>query len=255
MEEKRITESDLILPALYLMEANNGVITTSELINSLTKVMKPQGRDAEILANRKDTYFSQKVRNLKSHDTLKKLKYADFDEGRYVITKLGAEFLKERKNLIEYLFDSSFEYADVKNNISKIYKTKAPNIKLFPEYVEEGSAIFVNHKTYRRSQKLRNIAIEHFSHNGIISCDCCGFEFSSYYGNQYGNPHCIEIHHMKPIFQYSGVSEKQTIDEALDNLLPVCPNCHRVIHRQKISRINIPLFKTQINTVQQRKQM
>lgn len=250
MEEKRITESDLILPALYLMDAKEGAITTSELITSLTQVMKPQGRDAEILTNRKDTYFSQKVRNLKSHNTLAKLQYANFEEGKYILTQKGAEFLAEKKHLIEYLFDSSFEYTDVKNNISKIYRTKTPNIKLFTEYVEEGSAISVNHKSYKRSQKLRNIAIEYFSHNGIISCDCCGFEFRSYYGNTYGNPHCIEIHHLKPIFQYSGISEKQTIDEALDNLMPVCPNCHRVIHKKGISKNDIPMFKEQIQTLQ-----
>ena len=60
----------------------------------------------------------------------------------------------------------------------------------------------------------------------IISCDCCSFEFKSFYGEKYGAP-CIEIHHMKPIFQYAGVSITQTIDDALANLLPVCPNCIR----------------------------
>ena len=55
---------------------------------------------------------------------------------------------------------------------------------------------------------------------------------------------------MKPIFQYSGISEKQTIDEALDNLMPVCPNCHRVIHKKGISKNDIPMFKEQIQTLQ-----
>lgn len=252
MEEKRITESDLILPALYLMDAKEGSITTSDLIEALTKVMKPQGMDAEILANRHDTYFSQKVRNLKSHNTLSKLNYADFVDGRYIITATGAKFLNEKKHLIEYLFDNDFEYVDVKNNISKIYKTKTTNLGLFKEYVEEGAQISVSHKTYQRSRKLRNIAIEHFTHNGIISCDCCGFEFRSFYGNTYGIPSCIEIHHMKPIFQYSGISEKQTIDEALINLLPVCPNCHRVIHKKRISRNDIPSFKEHIRNLQVR---
>lgn len=250
MEEKRITESDLILPALYLMDAKEGAITTSDLIEALTKVMKPQGRDAEILANRHDTYFSQKVRNLKSHNTLSKLNYADFVDGRYTITANGAKFLNEKKHLIEYLFDNDFEYVDVKNNISKIYRTKTANLGLFKECIEEGAQISVSHKTYQRSQKLRNIAIEHFTHNGIISCNCCGFEFRSFYGNTYGNPSCIEIHQMKPIFQYSGISEKQTIDEALSNLLPVCPNCHRVIHKKRISRKDIPSFKEHIRNLQ-----
>ncbi|WP_262499106.1 HNH endonuclease [Xylanibacter brevis] len=78
-----------------------------------------------------------------------------------------------------------------------------------------------------------------------MSCNCCGFEFKSFYGEVYGTS-CIEIHHLKPIFQYSGKSNSQTIDEALKNLLPVCPNCHRVIHKNHITAEAIPMFKQQI---------
>ena len=101
-------------------------------------------------------------------------------------------------------------------------------------------------KSYERSRKLRNAAIEHFSRNGIITCDCCGFEFKSFYGERYGTS-CIEIHHLKPIFQYAGKNVVQTIDDALRNVLPVCPNCHRVIHRNSITAEQIPLFKQQLS--------
>lgn len=39
MTEKRITEAELVLPTLYLMEQNGGSITTSELIPKLTELM------------------------------------------------------------------------------------------------------------------------------------------------------------------------------------------------------------------------
>ena len=77
MINSRITESELVLPSLYLMTLNpQGCISTSELIRLLTQILKPKGIDAMILSNRNDTYFSQKVRNLKSHDTLTKYGYA-----------------------------------------------------------------------------------------------------------------------------------------------------------------------------------
>ncbi len=64
----RISESDLIIPALKLMKSKpNGFIKTSELIDELTDLFHPDGKDAERAKNRNDTYFSQKVRNLKSH--------------------------------------------------------------------------------------------------------------------------------------------------------------------------------------------
>ena len=77
MRSDRITESELVLPSLYLMSLSpTGTISTTESIRLLTQIMKPQGLDAQILSNRSDTYFSQKVRNLKSHNTLTKYGYA-----------------------------------------------------------------------------------------------------------------------------------------------------------------------------------
>lgn len=65
---ERITESDLILPALRIMaESEEGFVSTAELIMRLQDVFQPVGKDAEIIQNRSDTYFSQKVRNLISH--------------------------------------------------------------------------------------------------------------------------------------------------------------------------------------------
>lgn len=58
----RISEKDLVLPALYVIK-NHDKATTSVLIKELTEAFKPTGEDAEILAGRTDTKFSQKVRN------------------------------------------------------------------------------------------------------------------------------------------------------------------------------------------------
>lgn len=89
MDNKRITENELILPSLYLMDSSDGKITTSSLIKQLTNIMNPKGLDTEIFNNRNDTYFSQKVRNLKSHDTLIKSGYATYNDGIYSITDEG----------------------------------------------------------------------------------------------------------------------------------------------------------------------
>lgn len=64
----RITEADLVRPALEAAEGRtNGFISTSDLIDELTQKFQPTGEDAQILGDRSDTYFSQKVRNLISH--------------------------------------------------------------------------------------------------------------------------------------------------------------------------------------------
>jgi predicted HNH restriction endonuclease len=207
--------------------------------------MKPQGLDAQILNNRSDTYFSQKVRNLKSHDTLTKYGYALYRDGSYYITEEGRQLVLNNKSSIQYILSSGFDYADVKSSLGRVYKSRTTTIIPYEELISEGGRKFEVTKSYERSQRLRTVAIEHFSHNGIIVCDCCGFEFKSFYGEKFGKS-CIEIHHLKPIFQYASMSIVQTIDSALRNLLPVCPNCHRVIHKNNITADMIPLLKQEI---------
>ncbi len=242
----RISESELVLPSLYLIHLNGGKITMAELIPLLTDIMKPTGRDLEIIANRNDSYFSQKVRNLKSHKTLEKSKYVTYDGLYFHLTSLGKSFINENISTIKYLFNSSFEYEDITTACKYISKGSKRKIICYDEFITEGTAIIKEQKTHIRSQKLRDIAIEHFSHNNIISCDCCGFEFKSAYGSKYG-VNCIEIHHLKPIFTYDDDDITKTIDEALSNLLPVCPNCHRVIHKKHITAELLPDFKNEID--------
>lgn len=50
-----------------LLRVSGQTLTTSELIQRLSKRLKPTGKDAQLAINRSDTYFSQKVRNLVSH--------------------------------------------------------------------------------------------------------------------------------------------------------------------------------------------
>lgn len=73
------SESDLVIPALDLLARNPGGLTTTDLIEQLTEHLNPDGADAEILANRQDTHFSQKVRNLVSHRTLDQPGWATYD--------------------------------------------------------------------------------------------------------------------------------------------------------------------------------
>jgi hypothetical protein len=49
--EERISERELILPSLFLIDLRKG-INTSDLIKELTALMLPTGEDAEILDGR-----------------------------------------------------------------------------------------------------------------------------------------------------------------------------------------------------------
>jgi hypothetical protein len=97
MVSARVSEPELVTPALRAMAARpDGFISTAELIGELEGIFQPSGKDAEIIPERADTYFSQKVRNLVSHRTLTKFGVARYDKKRrgYQITDTGVISLR-----------------------------------------------------------------------------------------------------------------------------------------------------------------
>jgi hypothetical protein len=102
------SEPELVLPALALLDRSPAGLTTSDLIRELTMILKPDGLDAKILAGRNDTHFSQKVRNLVSHQTLEGPGLETYDPARqhHSITPAGRRYLaaaRERGELAQQL--------------------------------------------------------------------------------------------------------------------------------------------------------
>ena len=111
METKRIKEEDLLIPALYEIYIHDGNLTTGQLIKVLTEVFDPIGEDAEILFGRKDTRFSQKVRNLISHKKIYP-KFADYDAASSLLTinETGIDFLLKTDYYKDRGTDNKFEF-------------------------------------------------------------------------------------------------------------------------------------------------
>ena len=209
--------------------------------------MKPTGEDLKRLRNRNDDKFSQKVRNLKAHDTFERFGYAEY-KGAYVyISEKGKNHLEQNQDILRYLLINDFTYEDLTKNLKKI-ETKKRKIETFDEniIIEEGLKEITESATYKRSIHLRSYAISYFKKNGGIDCYCCSFNFRDFYGKDIGNGF-IEIHHVKPIFKYDNENLIQTIKNAVKNLKPVCSNCHRMIHKNWKKTLEIQLFIDSIN--------
>lgn len=91
------------------------------------------------------------------------------------------------------------------------------------EYHKEGATTYFNGKRYERNPKNRAKAIEIHG----LNCKGCGFNFEKVYGER--GKDFIEIHHVNPL---STIQEEVAINPETD-LIPVCSNCHRMIHRKK----------------------
>jgi hypothetical protein len=91
--------TDLWKFALLVMATKpDGAISTSELIAELPNYIRVPDNSQEVLTGRKDSKFSQIVRNLKSHKTAKTnfiyQGYAEDVDGGFRITPKGHEFVK-----------------------------------------------------------------------------------------------------------------------------------------------------------------
>jgi 5-methylcytosine-specific restriction enzyme A len=84
----------------------------------------------------------------------------------------------------------------------------------------EGAKAEVTVNAYERNPKARAACIAHHG----CKCAACGFNFEKKYG-EIGKGR-IHVHHVTPIGK---IGRQYEIDPKTD-LIPVCPNCHFVIH-------------------------
>lgn len=236
----RISEPNLILPALYIINRIPG-ITTSDLLQELREIFNPTGEDAEILQGRNDDKFSQIVRNLVSHHTLDQryhftmLEVIERNNSRHTITRNGKEYLVENQTALESLLSGNFSYERTLDGVGEITAARERGKKIIAYdenlLISEGKKKTVTTQVYERSRVLRDKAIEIYTQDGIIVCHACGFDFFQAYG-EIGHGF-IEIHHGKPIFQYEDEDFPRFLDDAVKDLTPLCSNCHRMIHRKR----------------------
>jgi 5-methylcytosine-specific restriction protein A len=139
----------------------------------------------------------------------KKFKYWDlfFDgwsEGKFFVWKLKPELVKalEDCNLTdEQLYPEEIKIVDAVSITEGMKKTVVVN-------------------TYERNSKARRCCIAHWGSKCII----CHFDFFENYGSIGSG--FIHVHHLVPV---SKIGQSYQVDP-INDLRPVCPNCHAIIH-------------------------
>ncbi|HNH44812.1 MAG TPA: HNH endonuclease, partial [Agitococcus sp.] len=108
-----------------------------------------------------------------------------------------------------------------------LHKKIEPTV--FPDEVDENikyaegktKTVLVN--SYERNQVARQKCIEHY---GAL-CQICSFDFGKIYGNI--GKDFIHVHHVVDI---ATIGNEYSVDPIKD-LIPVCPNCHSMLHKKK----------------------
>jgi 5-methylcytosine-specific restriction enzyme A len=89
-----------------------------------------------------------------------------------------------------------------------------------PSHLLEGGKIAVQVNRYERDPKLRQECIRVF---GAV-CQICEFDFKAVYG-ELGRDFC-HVHHLRPLAEVNAIHQVDPIHD----LIPVCPNCHSMLH-------------------------
>lgn len=134
------------------------------------------------------------------------------------VTKSPMNFIDESEEEINSFLSISLNVISLFLALVPIEKTDDGNRNLF-----EGEANVIRSRRYERNPVARRICIEKHGYR----CAVCGFDFAKEYG-EIGKGF-IEVHHINPI---SDVGHQYAVDPEKD-LIPLCSNCHSMIHRKK----------------------
>lgn len=109
------------------------------------------------------------------------------------------------------------------------YSETKPSLALLPEQIDnpqefyEGASQQITVNIYERNSRARSACVEHYG----AKCIVCSFDFQEKYG-EIGKDF-IHVHHTKPLGE---IGAEYKVDP-INDLRPVCPNCHAMLHRRK----------------------
>lgn len=172
--------------------------------------LKGDDIDIKILFNDKEYIISVKTISGRTRLYWKADLKKEFDKYRHNIDNVSFKFSKIENYYILTILINDLINLDT-------------NADYFKYLITEGEKKEITSHIYERSAKLREQAIKIHG----TKCKICGFDFGKKYG--FVGKDYIEIHHIKPLYKSEAPKE---INPRVD-LIPVCSNCHRMLHRKK----------------------
>lgn len=163
---------------------------------------------------------------------ISQISYLHIQSGEIFVTLNPEDAL----NIFKDLFEISGPRADDREaeirRLAALFKDGSTNITfdypntIVEEVVEsgfrEGTKVKKTHVTIERNTRLRK---EFFLARPTATCDVCALDTAKTYP---WTERIIDLHHLLPLSSGTRVEKNGT---TFDDLVPVCPNCHRAIHR------------------------
>ena len=221
------TRDELIVALDFYLEhrlrtpnkASREIKELSELLNRIGRKLFAGASGSETFRNENGVYM--KLMNFRRMDP----EYAS--RGRTGLTKgnrleepLWAEFAGDPDRC-------SRVARAIVANLGDLESTQDLEIDGDLQEAEEGRILTRIHLVRERNRQLvKKKRREALHRDGKLACEACGFNFASFYGDR--GDGFMECHHMRAVSTLLP-GQKTT----LEDLVLVCANCHRMIHRSK----------------------
>jgi predicted HNH restriction endonuclease len=249
-KKKKYNEAKQTLQALKNLGAEVEFVSFEKIFNEFMNI---RGSKVESLTKKSLNNLYGRVRRslvlnketLELKERIKTIKEGDQSRELSISLKFP-EYLVKSKHPITIIENGGEKDGDIKytpeveENEFKLIKVKNENDSLLKsenetlyevgvvigenqELLSEGKVKSVVVNSYERNPKARKICIKHFG----VKCQVCSFDFEKKYG-EIGKDF-IHVHHKIDI---SIVGKEYEINPIQD-LIPVCPNCHSMLHKKK----------------------
>jgi 5-methylcytosine-specific restriction protein A len=215
------TRDELILALdLYFREpsargnkSHPEIVKLSRLLNSL-QIHGPAGRDAEF---RNPSGVAMKLSNFLSFDPDYKGK--GLSRGSQLEGEVWKTFANDRSRLGQVaaaIMENMDSPASIDNDADD-----------GDEEAEEGRVLTRAHRSRERNRQLVEKKKQRvLLAMGRLTCEACGFDYEAKYGSL-GTGYA-ECHHTKPVSEL-----KPGENTKLSDLVILCANCHRMVHRRR----------------------
>jgi len=200
---------------------------------------------ADIIATRNPNFTSYKFKrilkgfNYKPNDKVRENWISSFAFGKVYQTKNLKKIVPNDNNLMKDLVDLLNLYQkSIYNGGWSIQEDDKIDYDIVDNDLRIQEQMRIKyHKTVERNQNL----IRQVKKIKGYNCEACGLNFKKINGN-FSDKDFIEAHHLTPLSELKGQKPKLSPKE---DFAVLCSNCHRMIHRYKLTSIDS--FKDKIS--------
>lgn len=204
-----------------------------ELHRSLIDAYRRAGKEVGYWGN----YFLRAVKKNGGLVTVKKMLLptttGKIQKGLQALIDAGRPDLSIEAIVLQPRFAGLFtqnELTEAKNRLSvfpqSAFRQPVTPAKNFPETMSEdrkyseGAVRRITVNAFERDSKARAVCLKKHG----CYCRVCGMNFESNYGRL--GKGFIHVHHKKPL----AATRREYIIDPIKDLIPVCPNCHAMLH-------------------------